>query len=490
MRKRHWLKITLITLAVCAAAGLILAVILWSANPGRTGVSSSVEFSFEGAPEGLAPNGYRYDLNGLQSDEVLETALKNAGMEGVYTVDQIRNNLIIAGVYPDDIVEQMTGYQSLLTGDAGKISVGDYHATLYTVTLYNDFDKNISKENLEKILTAVMTEYRAYFEKTYAVFLAKDPMLENLSDYDYPQQLEILSGAVSRNKGYADEMAEKHPDFLVNKEGFSDISARYESLESTDLERLKGLITMNALSKDTDQIVAQYENQIKVLKIRLQELQTEAENIDDLIARYNKDGIIYVSTSGALQKVGNTSAETYDSLVARKQEIADSIADLNKELAQVQLKLSDIIGAAAAEIIAAVTETETAEEAEAADAIETAATAEKAETAAAETAATLTEGEREAQKAVVEKGITAALNKYNTITEDFSAFLKAYSEREMNDSTVAITPVSYSTPKILSVSFAVQAVKTAGPICVLGLLICIAIMISSQYRAKKKAEKE
>ena len=489
MRKRHWLKITLITLAICAAAGLILAVILWSANPGRTGASSSVEFSFEGAPEGLAPNGYRFDLNGLQSDEVLEAALKDAGLDGTYTADQIRGNMIIAGVYPKDIVEQMTGYESLLTGDAGKISAGDYHATLYSVTLYNDFDKNISKENLEKILEAVMAEFRVYFEKTYSMFLAKDPMLENLSDYDYPQQLEILSGAVSRNKGYADEMAEKHPDFLVNKEGFSDISARYESLESTDLERLKGLITMNALSKDTDRIVAQYENQIKVLKIRLQELQTEAENIDDLIARYNKDGIIYVSTSGALQKVGNTSAATYDALVARKQEIADSIADLNKELAQVQLKLSDIIGAAAAEIIAAVTETKPAEEAEADDAIETAATAEKAETAA-ETAATLTEGEREAQKAVVEKGITAALNKYNTITEDFSAFLKAYSEREMNDSTVAITPVKYSTPKILSVSFAVQAVKTAGPICVLGLLICIAIMISSQYRAKKKAEKE
>lgn len=474
MRRKHWLKITLITVAVCAVAGLILAAILWNVHPGRTGVSSSIEFSFEGAAEGLAPNGYRYDLNGLQSDEVLETALKDAGLEGTYTADQIRANLIVAGVYPKDIVEQMTGYESLLTGDAGKISAGDYHATLYSVTLYNDFDKNISKENLEKILEAVMTEFRVYFEKTYAMFLAKDPMLENLSDYDYLQQLEILSGAVSRNREYAGEMAGKHPDFQINKEGFSGIAARYENLQSADLDRLSGLVTMNALSKDTERIAAQYENQIAVLKIRLKELQTEAENIDALTAQYNKDGIIYVSTSGALQKVGNTAAETYDVLVARKQEIADSIADLKKELAEVQLKLGDIVGAAAAEIIAAVTDAETAEETEA--------------TGVTETAVTLTEEEREAQKAVVEKGIAAALSKYNTITEDFSAFLKAYSEREMNDSTVAITPVKYSTPKLLSGAFAKSAVKVAGPICVLGLLICIVIMIASQGRAKKKAK--
>ena len=487
MRKKHWLKITLITLAVCAAAGLILAVILWNASPGRTGVSSSIDFSFEGAAEGMAPNGYRFDLSGLQSDEVLEAALKNAGVEGTYTADQIRSSMIIAGVYPKDIVEQMTGYQSLLTGDAGKISAGDYHATLYSVTLYNDFDKSISRENLEKILEAVMTEFRAYFEKTYAMFMAKDSMLENLSDYDYPQQLEVLGGAVSRNREYADEMAEKHPDFMISREGFADIAARYENLESTDLERLNGLVTMNALAKNTDRIVAQYENQITVLKIRLQELQTEAQNVDTLVDQYNKDGIIYVSTSGALQKVGSTSAATYDALVTRKQEIADSIADLNKELAQVQLKLSDIIGAEAAEIIAALTETETGDAADAALA-ETAATAETAETATAETAAALTEEEREAQKAVVEKGIAAALNKYNKITEDFSAFLKAYSEREMNDSTVAITPVKYSTPKLLSGAFAKSAVKVAGPICVLGLLVCILIMVVSQWRAKRKAK--
>ena len=85
MKKTHWLRTTLITLAACGIAGLILAVILFNANPPRTGASSSIEFSFEHAAEGVAPNGTRFDLSSLTSDDVLNAALSAAGMEGRYT---------------------------------------------------------------------------------------------------------------------------------------------------------------------------------------------------------------------------------------------------------------------------------------------------------------------------------------------------------------------------------------------------------------------
>ena len=56
MKKTHWLRNTLITLVACGIAGLILAVILFNANPERTCAESSIEFRFDGAAEGLAPN--------------------------------------------------------------------------------------------------------------------------------------------------------------------------------------------------------------------------------------------------------------------------------------------------------------------------------------------------------------------------------------------------------------------------------------------------
>lgn len=463
MRKKHWLKITLITLAVCAAAGLILSVILFYANPERTSASSSIQFSFNGAAEGMAPNGYRFDLSGFTSEEVLTAALEDAELSEKYTTDQIRENLLVSGVYPENIVQEMTGYESLLTGDAGKISVADYHATLYDVTLYNDFDKSISRANLEKLLGSIMTEFRTQFEKTYSYLLAEDSMLEKLEDYDYPQQLELLQSSVARYEAFAAKMAEEHPEFLLNGEGFGDIATRYETLRTSDLERISGIVTMNALSQDKDRIESQYENRIKVLQIQLKELEQEAKDTESLISQYNKDDIIYVSTVDALRQVSGKSTQTYDDLINARREIEEKIADLNKELAQTQLKLADIRGEATAE-----TEETTENESEVA-------------------ASAVSEEEYEAQKTVVEKSISMALNKLRAITESFSSTMTAYSEKEMNDNTMAIAKVKYDSPKLLSGAFIKQTIKTAGPVCVLGLLVCIVIMINSQRRTRTKA---
>ena len=462
MRKKHWLKITLITLAACAVAGLILAVILFSVNPERTNVSSSVQFSFRGAAEGIAPNGYRYDLSGFTSEETLTAALEDAGLSDRYTPDQIRENLMISGVYPENIVQQMTNYESLLTGDMGRISLADYHATLYSVTLYNDFDKSITRTDLEKLLESIMAEFRTRFEKTYSYFLAKDSLLENLTDYDYPQQLELLESSISRYEAVANQMAEEHPEFLLNGEGFGDIATRYATLRSSDLERVSGIVTMNALSQDKDRIVSQYEDKIKVLEIQLKELEQEAKDTDSLISGYNKDDIIYVSTAEALQQVSGNSTQTYDNLVQARREIEENIASLNKELAQTKLKLADIRGEEAEETADGTDE----------------------ETAAA--VSVLSEEEYEAQKAAVEKSISSVLKKLEAVTESFTATMNAYSEKEMNDNTVAVTKVEYDSPKLLSGAFVKQVIKTAGPVCVLGLLVCIVIMIISQRRAKKK----
>ena len=464
MKKTHWLRNTLITLIACGIAGLILAVILFNANPERTGVSSSIEFSFEGAAEGTAPNALRYDLNGLTSDEGLNAALEEAGLAEKYTADQLRENLLVSGVYPKDIVSQMTGYQSLLTGDAGRVAAADYHATLYSVALYNDFDKSIARADLEKLLTVIMEQFRTRFEKTYSVFLAKDTLTDTISGYDYPQQLELLEGSVTRYEAYATQMAEEHPDFLKDGQGFADIATKYNTLRTSDLQRLSGQVAMNALSQDQDRLVVQYENQIKVLEITLKELKQEAAETEKLIDRYTKDDLIYVSTSGALQEVSGNATQTYDTLVDRRREIEETIAEKNKELNQVKLKLADIRGEEAT----------------------TAETTGEGDEEATTEPIVISEEEREAQKAVVEKGIAAAVKKLNTYTNEFSEFLKAYSEREMNDSTIAVTEVEYNAPKLLSGAFVKQAIKTAGPICVLGFIVCLICLIVSRVKEEKK----
>ncbi len=465
-KKTHWLRMTLIVLAACGVAGLVVAFIQFRANPGRTGASASIEFSFNGAAEGIAPDGNRFDLSGFTREEVLSNALQSAGLADRYTTGQIRANLVVTGVYPKDIVEQMTRYVSLLDENStGEVTAVDYHATLYSVTLYNDFDESISPDQLTGLLENIMSEFRAFFKETYSVVLAADSTAEELSLYDYSQQLALLQQSIDQKKRFAEEMADAHPSFLLDRKGFNDLVVRYDALLTGDLDRLSGIVTINALSRDPERLIAHYENQISLLQIQIKEKETEAASVEDLLQKYNKDDIIYVSTTEELQKVDSNSSTTYDALVTRQTEITEEIAELKKSLTETQMKLSD-----ARETVTKQAMTPAGEEPESFVASELS-----------------SEKNTEQQYQTVEKGITALITKRDAVTTDFSAFLKAYSEEQINETTVAVTQAKRFAPKILSGTFLKRVLRTAGPLCAVGLMGCLVVLIVSRRREEKKA---
>lgn len=464
MKKTHWLRNTLITLAICAVVGVVSALIVFYTAPDRTSASATIEFSFDGAAEGQAPNGYRFDLNGFTQDEVLNAALAEAGLADKYTADQIRENLIVTGVYPEDIVTQMTSYESLLTGDASRVKVSDYHATLYNVTLYNDFDRSIAKADLEKLLVEVMKAFHNYFDKTYSIVLAKDTFLDGISAFDYSQQLLMLQRSAQRFGTFARQMENKRPDFLVNGNSFGDVAVRYEELQSTDLERLSGMITMNALSRNKERIIAQYENEIRVLEIQLKEKKQQKTDTEKMISQYEKDEIIYISTTTAVQQVsGESATETYDAMVARRKEIENYIADINKQLTELKQKLADIKGEAGQAAAAEGAEGETV----------------------VPISAQLTPEQEASRIAAVEQQLSAIVVKLNNITNDFASLVTAYSANEMNDRTITVSAVKYDTPKLLSGAFAKTLIKNVGPFCVLGFIGCLIGLIRSRRKEEK-----
>ena len=161
VKKTHWFRNTLIVLIVCGLVGTVLAAVLHFNESNQTYATAAIQFSFDGAAEGKAPNGYPFDVSGLTSDEVLDKALEASGLTGIYTAEQLRTSMNVTGVYPERIAEQMTKYVSLLDTDADmQASLSDYHATKYTVTLYNNFDQTIASGKLTELLKTVITRDR------------------------------------------------------------------------------------------------------------------------------------------------------------------------------------------------------------------------------------------------------------------------------------------------------------------------------------------
>ena len=460
MTKTHWLRNTLIVLIVCGLVGTVLAAVLFAKDGNRTYASAYIQFSFDGSAEGKAPNGYPFDVSGFMTDEVLTNALEASGLADQYTAEQLRDNLTVVGVYPEKIVQQMTKYVSLLDTEAdNQVAMKEYHATQYAVTLYSDFDKGISSGTLTELLGNIMTAYRTYFAKNYAVKLDKAELITDLDQYDYAQQMEAIGESISQQIRYAEELKELAPDFQLNRKGFGDIVVRYENLQS-DIDRLNATITLNAVSKDRERLQKRYEMEIRTQKIELNSLTEELKQIEEQVNAYDKDGIIYVSANGELNRVGSSATDTYDKLVEARKEVTDKIAKTNAVITLYQARLDDMTGAAA--------RMKKATEEEDAAAVEQ-----------------LNKRELEALRSTVEQKIEQMTAKKEKIVGEFAEMLEAYTAQEINERTVAVSTMRYEKPSLISGLFIMKVIKTAGPICAVGFMVCMVLLIISRRKEVK-----
>lgn len=461
VKKTHWFRNTLIVLIICGLVGSVLAAVLLFGETNQTYATAAIQFSFDGAAEGKAPNGYAFDVNGITSDEVLEKALEASGLTGTYTAEEIRGSMNVTGVYPERIAEQMTRYVSLLDTNADmQAALSDYHATRYSVTLYNNFDQKIASGKLTELLQNILTIYRGHFAKTYSASLETTDAITDLQEYDYAQQLEAIRTGVNQDNRFALEVQELAPDFRQGGRSFGDIAVRYQNL-GKDIDRLEATITLNAVSKDRTRLQKRYEMEIRTQGFQLESLTEELKQIEAQVDSFEKDGIIYVSANGALNRVGSSSSDTYDKLVEKRKEVSDQIAEINATIALYQARLDDMTGAAAKAA-------EAAGEAEDVTAVEE-----------------LTAAEKAALRADVEQKLDMLRTKRDDVRSDFAAMLDAYAAREINEKTVSVTELKYKTPSLLSGAYIVKVIKTAGPFCAVGFMVCMVLLIISRKKEEK-----
>lgn len=483
--KSHWLRNTIIVLLLCGIAGTVLAAIQFTAHPDRTCATASLQLTFDGAAEGLAPNGYQFNVNALTSDEVLEGALKASGLEGSYTADQLRENLVVTSSYPDNLVEQVMSYESLMSFTANReLTVSEYHPTLFDVALYNDFDRGIGQAQLQGLLDYILEGFRSRFSQIGSLDLAwRDEEIFNLEDYDYPQQLEVIQEVIDQQARYAQEMYKKEPTFLKGGKGFNDIYVRFNSLVESDIVRLNANITINALTRNTARLLTQYQFEIRDLNNQLTKQTERLERLDELVKSYEKNEIIYLSTTDSLTKIDGNSSETYNDLVTEQKKVSDEITQINSKITTYQLKLADLMKdsrkedaaagpASKAEDIVADTETLEVEEIQELTEEEIAAAAAAAEEAA------------KRQTAALEKSIADLVAKRDAVTADFADMLHTYTDQEINEQTVRVFNQDYNAPKLLSAAFVKKVIKTAGPICALGFMVCMVLLILQRRKEK------
>lgn len=475
VQKTHWLRTTLIVLIVCGLVGTVMAGVIFTSNKAATNVSSTLQMDFANAASGLAPNGNRFDVQDITSDNVLQSALEAASLSDVYTPEQIRSSLQVRGVYPEDLEEQFTKSVSILNNtdnSSQMLTLSDYHPTTFSVKLSNEFDTSISQAQLTSLLKNILTAYKTYFNASGANKLETGMTVFTVSDYDYIQRLKIIRMKLENLTKYATELSEKDSSFRLNGKGFDDIVVRISNLMTGDLSRLEGQVTVGALSKDNNRLLTQYEYAVQTLTEELKSQTENLEKTDKLVDSYKKNATIYiyVSTSGALNKIAGNSSITYDALVEERNETAEHIAELKVKIEDYQQKIEDIKNGTAA-----------VEE----KAPETEATAEETSGEKKETPSTAHKQPDAAVLQKLEADIDLLISRTQEIITDFDAMIQAQNEEHINDQMISTTAIRYYTPKLLSGAFAKLVIKTAGPFCTLGLMVCLMLIFFIRRKEEK-----
>lgn len=460
--------------------GLLFTLIGFFGKNEPTSASADLQLTFEGAAEGKAPDGFAFSIDDLTSDEVINEALIASGLAGKYTPEQIRSGLVITGQYPENLVNETMSYDSLLNFTANRtLTVDRFHPTLFHVTIYDHFDRKISKVSLEKLLKCLLTAYQSHFAQVNVQGVPEKDSMFVLSDYDYPQQLQILEQRLQIMSAYASEMYEQEPSFRYSGTSFNDIVARITNLLDSDIGRLNANMTLNALTKDPDRLSTQYKFELRDLNNRLSRRKQQLASLDTLIDSYEKSEIIYISTAESFTKIDGNSTQTYDALVDLRKAIAAENTATGSRIAAYRLKLTDLIGEETTD------NTDDASDKTDADTKDAGENDTETETTTEPEKQTVSAESLKAEREAFEAEIKTLSAKCDSVSSDFSAMVKAWNASKLNELSVTVSGQKYNAPKLVSGDFIKAAIKTVGPIVVLAVIVCLGMIIV--YKKKQIA---
>lgn len=277
MKKRRGKKVCLALFSSVLFGALIVGIMLLQQYQAA---SVNITLTYTEAALGLNPNGSRYNMSDILSNEVLEAAIDDMGID--IDTDTLKEGLEIepAEKKKDEDDEGMISTQFKLSFKSGR-KTGALDA--------------------EEVLQHVANAYREWFWEKYTPnFASLDIDFDDLEAYDYPDMQSYLEVAVRRISAFADAFLRKDSAFLssVTHESFSSLKAKAMDIENTGLETLNSYILYNGLSRDPDKYMS---------RIRFSHLQTSNEYLKNIraynvylraIGRYDNDMavVVYIPT--------------------------------------------------------------------------------------------------------------------------------------------------------------------------------------------------
>ena len=260
-----------------------------AAESNQQSASLNIALTYKEASNGLNPNGSRYNMSDILSDEVLENAINYGGFSGI-TVAELENALDIEPAGSDKDLNELVSTQFILKFKN---------------------NKNVGNLSGKEVVHSVAYAYRDWFINKYtANYSILDIPFDDIKTYDYPELESYLSNAIQIICNYSNSYYEKDPAFLSKKTGesFFSINSKAWDINNTGLESLSSYILSNGLSTDRKAYMSRlryeythntnnYKRDISAYHVRLNAISKYDNDMATVvyIPTYDTDNTFYMS---------------------------------------------------------------------------------------------------------------------------------------------------------------------------------------------------
>ncbi len=334
-----------IVLAAVLAMLTTSFVFLFSGRIVTSSITALVSFNYSGIESGKAPDGSTFDVNKIKSPNVIENALDDVS-ESSSLSENIRSNISIKGIIPDDALDKISLYQSVYSqgGSAALDAVNSLLAIGYYPSYYViNFDyaaAGITIDDGKKILDRILENYQDYFFRTYGYneALGSSVVAVDYKDYDYPEAVDVFNSTLDSLEQYVQKLSnDDTTNFRSNETGytFSDLLTTIDTVKSADLDALSSYITINNITNDKEMLLTYYQYRIEEMERERKVSQSELDSVTNSINEYEKDTLLVFGNGNGAENGETTyqqASEKYDELINQKIEIQDSVSRCSQRI--------------------------------------------------------------------------------------------------------------------------------------------------------------
>ena len=347
-RLKQRLHIYIYVILLGLIAGLFIPTMIYTFKDKQDTGISILGFDYDGAEEGLAPDGKDLDISYFKSSYIVQNALSNVRLTKEVSAAQVQNNLTITGVLTDETKQQLEILNKLSNDKSSEYAKliqqfklkyrAQYIITIGSVFKEGNNKVKLPKSDLTDLLNALTSAYSTYFVETY-----QDKSLPNnylraidVDTLDYLDILDEISESLEYLENYCDAKASLYSNFRsTDGVSFKDLSSTIETIRNVDIEFIYSYIYLNNVSKNPSIQLTNYKYQKREANLKLTEVNENINTIQNSIDNYKPDTIVISSPDGSTVTTVDRTSDYYNGLVM-------SLIDAHKEKSSLEKRISTL----------------------------------------------------------------------------------------------------------------------------------------------------